>query len=272
MDKSRFTVLVVDDDVPLRRLVLRALQTSGIETIGAGTAAEGLEVFLAHPGKIDLVIVDMVMPGMSGLDLAAELERLQPGVQILYISGSGDSIAMKSIQRQSADRVMLKPFVPEALVERVTQLLAVGGIQPVRLARLVFCTFAGPLREGVRGPEAAACHMLFEEGNWLVDLHLKPQPDRNQMYIAGQVLERSPSEPLAPGHTIAVVRENVDLARATTNDLGEFQLEFIPGEDVVLMVNLPGESVLVANLQEFAAAKGSFERTRTASPDTSETS
>ena len=251
----------------MRRLIFRALQTSGIDTIGAGTAAEGLEVFLAHRGKIDLVIVDMVMPGMSGLDLAAELERLQPGVQILYISGSGDSIAMKSIQRQSADRVLLKPFIPEDLVERVTQLLAVGGIRPVRLARLVFCTFAGPLREGVRGAAATTCHMLFEEGNWLVDLHLKPQPDGNRICMAGQVLQRSPSEPLDRGHTVAVVREQVESAQATTNDLGEFKLEFIPAEDLALMVNLPGESVLVADLQEFAAAKHPFEQGRTAAPD-----
>jgi hypothetical protein len=52
------------------------------------------------------------------------LERHTPGVKILYISGQGDSIAMESIQRQSAERVLLKPFKPGMLMERVTQLLS----------------------------------------------------------------------------------------------------------------------------------------------------
>ena len=124
MDKERFTVLVVDDAAALREFVMDELQNNGIETIGAADGDTGLEVFLANRDRIDLVIVDMLMPRMSGLDLAAELERCNPGVKILYISGQGDSIAMESIQRQSAERVLLKPFKPGMLMERVTQLLS----------------------------------------------------------------------------------------------------------------------------------------------------
>jgi len=124
MEKERFTVLVVDDAAALREFVMDELESHGIATIGAADGDSGLEVFLANRDRIDLVIVDMLMPKMSGLDLAAELERRKPGVKILYISGQGDSIAMESIQRQSAERVLLKPFKPGALMERVTQLLS----------------------------------------------------------------------------------------------------------------------------------------------------
>lgn len=93
--------------------------------IGAANGQAGLAAFLANREKIDLVILDMLMPGMSGLDLAAELGRQDPALKILYISGHGTSIAMESLRQQSADRVLLKPFNEQALLERVELLLSV---------------------------------------------------------------------------------------------------------------------------------------------------
>jgi DNA-binding response OmpR family regulator len=132
MDKPRFTVLVVDDELSLRRLIMRTLKANGINPIGAGDGLEGLAAFLADLERIDLVILDLMMPGMSGLDLAAELERRRPGVKILYISGLVDSIAMECILRQSADRVLLKPFKQQVLVERVVHLLALDEARSAR--------------------------------------------------------------------------------------------------------------------------------------------
>jgi len=135
MEKSRFTVLVVDGEVSLRRLMLQALRRGGIDPIGAADGAAGLEAFLANRERIDLVVLDMIMPGMSGLDLAAELERRRPGVKILYISGHGTSVAMASIQRQSADHVLLKPFEQQALMERVMHLLRLDDLRSRRAGR-----------------------------------------------------------------------------------------------------------------------------------------
>jgi DNA-binding response OmpR family regulator len=135
MHKPRFTVLVVDDEILLRRLIMRALKLNGIDSIGAADGAEGLEAFMADRERIDLVIMDLLMPGMNGLDLAAELERRRPGVKILYISGLGASIAMESIVRQAADRVLLKPFTPQALVDRVAHLLALDHMRSAHAGR-----------------------------------------------------------------------------------------------------------------------------------------
>jgi DNA-binding response OmpR family regulator len=135
MDKPRFTVLVVDDEILLRRLIMRELKRNGIDPIGAADGTEGLEAFLAGREKIDLVIMDLLMPGMNGLDLAAELERRRPGVKILYISGLGASIAVESILSQSPDRVLLKPFTPQALVERVAHLLALDNMRSAHAGR-----------------------------------------------------------------------------------------------------------------------------------------
>jgi DNA-binding response OmpR family regulator len=123
MNEPPFTVLVVDDEPSLRAFVLAALQGGGFHAIEAVNEAQGLALFKQHQGRIKLVILDMVMPGMSGLDLAAELERQRPGIKILYLSGHGSSIAMESILRQSADRVLLKPITGPALLERVSLIL-----------------------------------------------------------------------------------------------------------------------------------------------------
>ena len=294
MHNPRLTVLVIEDTAAVREFIMDELKTNGIDSIGAGDDVAGLEAFLANRERIDLVILDLTMPRMSGLDLAAELERCRPGVKILYTSGQDGSIAIESIRRQSADRVLLKPFHPGALVERVRRLLATGdlpgegnrhvlegagrstgfgaagfgapdsgvrydqalpapagrpeALPPLRMARLVFSTCGEPLREGVRGVEAVTCHMLFEEGNWLLDLHVKPQAESNLVSVAGQILERRQSEPAYDGFTVAVLREKVELACATTNEFGEFQLEFSPADDLLLTVVLEGRSVLVSAL------------------------
>jgi DNA-binding response OmpR family regulator len=289
MYNPRLTVLVIDDTPGVREFIMDELETHGIDPIGAGDGVAGLKAFMANRERIDLVILDLLMPRMSGLDLAAELERCRPGVKILYISGHDGSIAIESIRRQSADRVLLKPFTPGALVERVRRLLAAvdlpgeehrhvlegasreigfGAGSGVRydqalyhpapagrpetltplMARLVFSTLGEPLREGVRGAEAATCHLLFEEGNWLLDLHVKPQAESNLVSLAGQILERQQSEPSYAGFTVAVRREKVELACTTTNQFGEFQLEFSPASDLLLTVVLEDRSVLVSAL------------------------
>lgn len=118
------TILVVEDDQAIRRLIVRTLSRHGFDALEARSGLDGLAVYQDKLNTIKLVIVDMVMPGMSGLDLAAELERRQPDVKILYISGFGDSIAMESIARQWPEFVLLKPFTSWMLVSRVQQLLS----------------------------------------------------------------------------------------------------------------------------------------------------
>jgi DNA-binding response OmpR family regulator len=116
-------ILVVEDNGALRRLMLRILAGSGYAVLDAPSGARGLELFRENSPSVDLAIVDMVMPGLSGLDVAAEIERHQPGMKILYISGYPSSVAMESIGRRSPDRVLIKPFDAAQLIERVALLL-----------------------------------------------------------------------------------------------------------------------------------------------------
>jgi two-component system cell cycle sensor histidine kinase/response regulator CckA len=117
------TILVVEDQFPVRRFIRRALRRRGFQVREAASAEEGLSIFQAYQGSIDLAILDIVMTGMSGLDLAAELIRERPLFKILYISGYADSVAMETLGRMSPEAVLAKPFTSVALMERVEQLL-----------------------------------------------------------------------------------------------------------------------------------------------------
>jgi len=116
-------ILVVEDNGALRRLMVRILAGSGFSVLEAASGAQGLELFRTYSPSIALAIIDMVMPGMSGLDLAAEIDRLRPGMKILYTSGHVSSVAMESISQRSPDRVLFKPFDGSELIDRVAHLV-----------------------------------------------------------------------------------------------------------------------------------------------------
>jgi two-component system response regulator FlrC len=113
----------VENDETLRRMMVSTLRGLGFSTLEAENGGEALAKFRAHELGIDLAIIEFQIPAMSGLDVAAELERLQPGINILYMSALHDSIAMESIGSGSPDRVLLKPFDSEALGKRAKYLL-----------------------------------------------------------------------------------------------------------------------------------------------------
>jgi two-component system, cell cycle sensor histidine kinase and response regulator CckA len=117
------TILVVDDHTPVRQLISRMLIRRGFKTIEADNGSEALRLFEGAHEKIDLAIIDMVMPEMSGLDVAAELGRLHPELKILYLSGHDGSIAIDCIRRRSPELLLLKPFTERSLVDRVLGIL-----------------------------------------------------------------------------------------------------------------------------------------------------
>ncbi len=117
------TVLVVEDDPHLLRLVELMLVSGGFAAVTAGTASGGLDLVRERDGRFDLAVIDMVMPGVSGLDLATDLAREYPNLKILYISGYIGSLAAEALSRRSPDRVLLKPFTEEELLSRVRMLL-----------------------------------------------------------------------------------------------------------------------------------------------------
>ena len=120
---ARGTIPLVEDHTPVRQFMARVLQEAGFRTLEAANAADGLNLLREHGESIVLAIVDMVMPDMSGLDLAVEMERVHAGASILFTSGHVSSIAIEGMARHSPERVLAKPFSEQQLLARVTALL-----------------------------------------------------------------------------------------------------------------------------------------------------
>lgn len=132
-ENQTLTVLVVEDDVAVRRFIVQTLRDIGFDTLEAGTAIDGLAAFRDHGDLIDVAVIDFILPAASGLDLAAELERQRPGFKILYTSGSVHSVAMECIAKQRPEVVLAKPFTPSMLIAKI-QLLISSCLQLIALA------------------------------------------------------------------------------------------------------------------------------------------
>ena len=118
------SILVVDDQAQIRSLIRQALEVRGALVLEAANGYEALAIRKRHKGSLALAIVDFMMPGLTGLDLAAQLSRDAPGLKILYMSSAVESIAMESLVRRSPEQVLLKPFTLDELIARVESLLA----------------------------------------------------------------------------------------------------------------------------------------------------
>jgi CheY-like chemotaxis protein len=116
------TILVVEDEAILRRFVRTILAQAGYTVLEAGSAAQALKQFRSHQGGIDLVIMDLVIPGSGGLDIANELLAMRPEVKILYTTGYANSVMSQSITTGAPSAMLPKPFSPDDLLARVTEL------------------------------------------------------------------------------------------------------------------------------------------------------
>lgn len=123
---GRETVLVVEDSAALRRVVVRALSAAGYAVLPACDGAEALALAEAHPGPIALVLTDVVMPGLTGRELAARLETAMPNLRVLFTSGYTENAIVHQGALERGVRFLPKPFSPAELLEAVRAALDEG--------------------------------------------------------------------------------------------------------------------------------------------------
>jgi PAS domain S-box-containing protein len=117
------TILVVEDEPALRKLARVILEDERYRVLEAGSGREALEVAERHAGPIDLLLTDVVMPGLSGTELVAQLSRLRPEVSVVYMSGYADTrLAGRGLADDSV--LLYKPFAPDELATTVRAVLA----------------------------------------------------------------------------------------------------------------------------------------------------
>lgn len=117
------TVLLVEDEDAVRRLASRVLSRSGYLVLTAASGDAAMEIAARFEGTIDLLLTDVVMPGMSGRELAEQLMPQHPGMRLLYASGyTEDAIVRHGVS--SLEMAFLeKPFTPNGLLRKVREVL-----------------------------------------------------------------------------------------------------------------------------------------------------
>jgi len=116
------TILLVEDEAFVRKVTAEVLESAGYRLMVASGAVEALDVCHKNPERIDLLLADVVMPGMNGRDLAAEFEILCPQAQVLLMSGYSEQLAL-SEQCAHDKKYMAKPFSISTLLRRVREAL-----------------------------------------------------------------------------------------------------------------------------------------------------
>ncbi|MBS2024452.1 MAG: response regulator, partial [Deltaproteobacteria bacterium] len=117
------TVLLVEDDRVIRRMANAALGRFGYRVLVASNGEEGLAMALAHEGDIDLLVTDVVMPGMSGHALFARLHPLRPRLKVLYVSGYTEDVLRERGGLDANAQVLEKPFTHLTLGKHIREIL-----------------------------------------------------------------------------------------------------------------------------------------------------
>jgi DNA-binding response OmpR family regulator len=123
MTRGPETILVVEDDEPLRGVIKKFLTNSGYKVLEAGHGDDALRLAQSFEGAIHLLLTDVVMPKMSGKQLAEQVRRIRPLTKILYMSGYPNEVIAQVGPLASGVALIEKPFTRKALLKDVRQLL-----------------------------------------------------------------------------------------------------------------------------------------------------
>ena len=120
----RETVLVAEDEPALRRLAARILGNLGYEVLEAASGVEAIQVWEQHGRKVDLLLTDMVMPdGLSGRDLAKQMQTRDPDLKVIYTSGYSPETRETTFVFREGANFLQKPYPPAKLAEVVRRCL-----------------------------------------------------------------------------------------------------------------------------------------------------
>jgi two-component system cell cycle sensor histidine kinase/response regulator CckA len=115
------SVLVVDDEAPVRKFIERVLRRAGYKTATAANGVEALKV-ASSLDSLDLVVTDIIMPRMAGHELADRLRARQPALKVLYLTGYADNLFKEKATLGEDEAHLGKPFTIRNLLEAVAQL------------------------------------------------------------------------------------------------------------------------------------------------------
>jgi diguanylate cyclase (GGDEF)-like protein/PAS domain S-box-containing protein len=144
------TIALVEDEEGVRNLASRILSERGYNVIAAGDGPSAMEMLSRFPDRVDLLLTDVVMPGMNGRDLADRIGMMRPGIRILFMSGYSQEAVQSHGVLARGSTFIEKPFSPDGLVRRVREILdGPGSDEPGEVE-------SGSRLNGVEAAELAA--------------------------------------------------------------------------------------------------------------------
>ena len=123
------TVMLVEDEAAVREVTRAQLESLGYRVLACANAAEALAVAAEHAEPIDLLLTDVVMPGMNGRELAARLGDARPGLQVLFTSGYGEEVISRHGVLEPGVLLLQKPYSLPRLASLVREALALAPRQ-----------------------------------------------------------------------------------------------------------------------------------------------
>jgi two-component system cell cycle sensor histidine kinase/response regulator CckA len=117
------TILVVDDEPEIRKLVNAILTNSGYQILLADTGEQAIKLFRKQPKAIDLLLTDVVAPGMAGPTLADQLTELKPDLRVLFMSGYDNRQVVQKYVVEKGHMLLPKPFTVQQLEDKVSEAL-----------------------------------------------------------------------------------------------------------------------------------------------------
>jgi two-component system cell cycle sensor histidine kinase/response regulator CckA len=120
---SKGKVLIIDDEEILQEILNEIFIFMNIETIVAGNGEDGIRMYREHADEIDLILLDLMMPGMSGGEVYEKISQIHENVKILFMSGFPEKEALRRIQSKGNHDFIKKPFSLDEIQEKIESML-----------------------------------------------------------------------------------------------------------------------------------------------------
>ena len=122
-DVMKQTVVLVEDEEMVRGLLSEVLRRVGYEVLACANPEEGIAVCRRHTGKIDLLLTDVMMPGMNGREMANRIQETLPGLRVVFMSGYTEQVLLQEKQMDAPFEYLQKPFTLRSLTQKVAKVL-----------------------------------------------------------------------------------------------------------------------------------------------------
>ena len=124
---QRQTILLVEDERMIRRVMCEVLEREGYRVLACADPREGIDAFQQHAGQIDLLLTDVMMPGMNGREMTNQILKIRPELRVVFMSGYTESTLRQQEQAEPQVEYLQKPFRVETLTRKIAQVLGAPG-------------------------------------------------------------------------------------------------------------------------------------------------